>query len=71
MDELILKTTPPLIENMSNQIGVCFLYHLLGILSSISSGLATLCLSVEIDQEEAGEEGTEKDSEVGTELNLE
>ncbi len=44
---------------------------LLGILSSGPSCLARFGLDVEVDQEESGEEGSQKDGKVGSELNFE
>jgi hypothetical protein len=44
--------------------------YLLGILSTSLSCLTRLGLDVKIDEEKARQEGSEKDSKVGTELNL-
>lgn len=44
--------------------------YLLGILSSSLSGLTWFCLDVKVDQEKNGKEGSKKNGEVGTKLNL-
>ena len=44
--------------------------HLLGILSTASSSFARFRLNVKVDQEEDGEERSQKNGKVGTELNL-
>lgn len=44
--------------------------YLLSILSTISSSLTRFRLNVKVDQEKDGEESSEKNGKVGTELNL-
>ena len=45
-------------------------HYLLSILSTISSSLTRFRLNVKVDQEKDGEESSEKNGKVGTELNL-